>query len=272
MIRKNLLTKRKQSGLSLIELMISIVIGLIILAASLAVYVLIFKGTVIALRSSQLNYDLDNLMLVMTHDIRRAGYWGGAVSGWDIDDQINPFMAAGVDLTINNDWDGLGNDCIVYSYDFNNNGIVDNSELVGFRRNSDASVSMRVQGTDPDSCDDAGGTWEQLTITEDSEQVSITDFNLSLGSLPPDTTIDGSGPYPAQVGFSQCDNVDDSVSAADPSVDCSGYSPAPSTGDTLAVRRVVNIRITGQAGRDSEIYKSLSSSVRVGNDALKAAP
>ena len=281
LIRQRYRKQHLQTGLSLIELMISIAIGLIILAASIAVYVLIFKGTVLALRSSQLNYDMDNLMLVVTHDIRRAGFWGGAVSGWDIDDTENPFTASGADISINTDWLGDGSNlhCVTYSYDFDGDGNFDNDsdgqadgddvrELVGFRLNDNGSISMRVAGTAPGSCTE--GTWEELTVTENSEQVTITDFDVSSSVLPADTTIDGAGPYPGQTAFSQCDNIDDAVSTADSSLDCTGLTN--NTGDTLAVRRVINIRLTGQAGRDSEIYKSLSASVRLGNDALKPAP
>lgn len=263
--------------------MISIVVGLITLAAAVTVYILVFKGTVLNIRSTQLNYDIDNLMLLMTNDIRRAGYWGGAVLGED-DVTGNPFMQADTDITINTDWDGKGNHCVVYSYDLDGDGQFDSDsdgladgddtrELVGFRLNDDETISMRLEGTDPDSCLDSGGTWQVLTVTANNEQVRITDFDISFSSLPADTTNgDGAGPYQAQTADSLCDNINDSVSAADASVDCLGYTPAPVSGALLAIRRIVNIRITAESGSDSEVVKSLTASVKLGNDALKLAP
>jgi len=274
---------KHQAGMSLIELMISIVVGLITIAAAITVYVLVFKGTVLAIRSTQLNYDIDNLMLLMTNDIRRAGFWGGAVldnNGNAVNVTANPFMQNNTDIFINAD-----RDCIVYSYDLDGDGNFDNdadgladgddkAELVGFRFNSASkSISMRLEGTDPDSCDDAGGTWQELTVTSNSEQVEITDFEVSFEPLSPDTSGgDGVGPYQAQTSSSLCDNIDDTGSNADSSVDCSGYSPVPSENDLLAVRRIVNIRVTAQSSKDSDIYKSLTASVKLGNDALKLAP
>jgi len=271
-----------QKGFTLIELMISILIGLFIIAAAITVYVLIFRGTTDAIRSSRLNYDLNSLVLLMENDIRRAGYWAGARSGWDFtDDGLNPFTAAstGADLTIYSDWNGAGDYCVLYAYDRDGEGDIDSNEAYGFRANIDGSISMRLSVTDPSasssmaSCADSDGTWEPITVTFDGESIRITDFFASTVSVAADSSgADGSGPYPPQSSSSQCDNADDVVSTADATIDCSTLSPSPSSGDVLSIRRIVNLRVSGQVGRDSNVYKSLATSVTLGNDAIKLVP
>ena len=254
----------------MVELMVSVLLGLVVVGAAVAVYLSMVFSSTSTVRSARLNYDMGSLLLFMTNDLRRAGYWGGVVAG--ANPLSNPFTSDAEDIQIFADWDGNGNSCIVYAYDSNNDGLLQDGERFGFRLNDDGSLGIRLDGTVLASCADADGTWERITVQDDSEVVQITHLQFSLTDLPEDTDgSDGEGPYPAQDQTSVCDNVDDAVppSQPDPTPDCSGgVAATPLTGDALVTRRIVNIRMTGQMGRDAEISRSLLATVKVGNDRL----
>lgn len=265
----------RQAGFSLVELMVSVLLGLVVVGAAVAVYLSMVFSSTGTVRSARLNYDMGSLMLFMTNDLRRAGYWGGVVAG--ANPLLNPFTSEDEDVQIITNWDGLGlgNDCIVYSYDSDDDGLLQDGERFGFRLNNDGSLGIRLDGTVLDDCNN--GTWEIITVQDDSEVVQITDLQFSFVALAADdgSTTAGVGPYPAQTQFSLCDNVDDAVPPAqpDPTPDCSGgVATAPVTGDAMVTRRIINIRMTGQMGRDQEISRSLVATVKVGNDRLWLEP
>ena len=147
---------RKQSGFGLTELMIGMVVGLIIIAGVITVYMSIVKGSSDTLKSAKLNQELSAAMAIMVQDIRRAGYWGTA----EPDNLNNPFMVAGTsDLNIL-DVSNTG-DCILYTYDLNSNGS-SNNEFFGFKLENGQIMMRTGNGTTTADCTD--GTW--LTVTD----------------------------------------------------------------------------------------------------------
>ncbi|PKM36568.1 MAG: hypothetical protein CVV06_10385 [Gammaproteobacteria bacterium HGW-Gammaproteobacteria-10] len=240
---------KKQTGFTLPELMISLLLGLIVIGGTIAIYISTIRGSADTIRSARLNHDVDSLMTLMINDIKRAGYWGGAING--VDARTNPFTSAVNNVQIIND------DCIVYSYDANDDGNVNNNEMFGFRLNNDGSVSMRLSGTTLASCDDADGTWQRMTVSEGGEQVNITGLEFSFASL---------AGTPALPATSRCLNV--TTDTIDNDIDCTNVI----TGDDIAQRRVVNIRLIGEMGRDATIRKTLVGTVKLGNDRLYQEP
>lgn len=67
-----------QSGFSLSELMISMVLGLIVMGAALTIFTLVFQTNADSLRRQHLNQDMRAVMAIVTHDIQRAAHWGRA--------------------------------------------------------------------------------------------------------------------------------------------------------------------------------------------------
>lgn len=67
----------KQKGMTLIELMISIVIGLIVTATMVAIFSTTSSTNNKTLRITHLDQDLRALMNAVTRETRRAGYWAG---------------------------------------------------------------------------------------------------------------------------------------------------------------------------------------------------
>lgn len=70
---------KKQYGLSLVEMMVSLVIGMIVISGALYLATTSMTVSRDNIRMSFLNQELSNAMNLMTKDLRRAGYWGGAV-------------------------------------------------------------------------------------------------------------------------------------------------------------------------------------------------
>jgi len=68
-----MMNRIKQSGITIIELMISITIGLILIASVSTVYVAHAVNSLKTLQMSKLNQELSQLMSLMVKDIRRAG-------------------------------------------------------------------------------------------------------------------------------------------------------------------------------------------------------
>ncbi|KAF3977512.1 MAG: prepilin-type N-terminal cleavage/methylation domain-containing protein [Methylococcales symbiont of Iophon sp. n. MRB-2018] len=149
---------RSQRAFSLIELLISITIGLLMTTATLSIYLSVVKADSDSLKIIRLNQDLRATMGLIVRDLRRAGFNANAAT--DIIGTIpSPFQ------TLN-----VGESCINYSYDFNRNGDLDANENFAFRLNAGA-IEMSRHKTD---CTNGG--WETLT---DKFLTNISVFNVT---------------------------------------------------------------------------------------------
>lgn len=153
-------------GFSLVELMVAIGVGLVVAAAITSLFISLVRSDSSNLKSIRLNQELRATMSLMTRDLRRAGFNNDAVDDV-LASSANPFQQ----MTV-----GAGNDCIIYAYDENKDGVyVASDELFGFRLNGDAIA--RLNGAD---C--AGGG----TKITDDDLIAITEFTVSDPDLPGD--------------------------------------------------------------------------------------
>lgn len=242
----------KQSGVSLIELMIGMLVGLIVVGGVATVYVATVQSSGQTLRSSRLNQEMGALMQIMTNDIRRAGFWGAATA--DTVDE-NPFSVEGQtalsvrDVGTNADAGNTGSgDCILYSYDLNIDDDVDTtdtggSELFGFKLDSTA-VDMRT-GCSAGACTAAladsctVGSWTAVT---DASTVSIDALTFDLGEA-------------------KCINVTQDAE------DC--YTNATVSDDLTVEIREVKITLTASLVSDSTVRATMTQTVRVRNDMIR---
>ncbi len=172
----------KQHGFSLVELMISITVGLVVLGGVVSIFSSSVKSNADALRMTRLNQELQATMSMMTRDIRRAGYWGNAtnaigsllVSGVETRPNTNPFDDPVTRVVTGNHGTEPTNSCITYSYDRNGDGNINSSpnERFGFRLRSGA-VEFREGGA---ACTAVG--WERIT-DERSTRITLLQFTLS---------------------------------------------------------------------------------------------
>ncbi len=151
-----------QRGVTIIELMISIALGLLLLAAATAMTTksMVMNGD--TLKSVKLNQDLDSVIQVMVNDIRRAGYSGGVF-----------------DYADNEDLNIVNSSCVLYGYDLDQNGSLDNYEKFGFRLTG-SEIEMRTTCNAGATCatDCTTGTWAPLT---DDARITVT--GLAFDSL-----------------------------------------------------------------------------------------
>ncbi len=228
----------RAKGFTLIELMIAILVGFIVVAAVLTIYFSTVRGSSNTLKLTRLNQDMGVAMLIMTNDIRRAGYWGGAVTGANL--TLNPFT----DVEVRNVGAGalqvpvagtpVTGNCITYSYDANawpnaayniaDSDAPEAAEFFGFRLANNA-IQIKTQGTTSQAvaCDD--GTWVNLT---DPDEVTITNLQFTLSAE---------------------------------------YSATNSAGNTVTARSV-GITLTGRSESDATIDGSMSDVVKIRNNLI----
>lgn len=270
---------KKQSGFSLIELMIGITVGLIILAG---VVTLMAKTTFSGLenvRAIQLDQQVRGAMDFIHRDLQRAGW----VNAWDpapaeADPDLADYLGVDAitlfgDITLGNCDAGTGLcECVLYSYDRNADGEqgvgpagaagagqnTDNFELYGFRFNANA-IEMRISG-DAHECD--SGEWRDITdasvnVTALSFEHGIIETTTPEDPLTYDGALDGVHMYVA------LDSDDDSCTAnADPDI---GDECVCAAGDTCLEKRKFNVVIDAELVSDPGINVRIRNQVAVKN-------
>lgn len=179
------------AGFSLVELMISILVGVTVLSGVVSIYVTSVQSSGSTLKITGLNQELRNTMDIMTRDIRRAGYWGGVNGAIGAVTAVGPPATAASNtnpfenLVISAFGGEAAGSCITYTYDdAGNGGAVVAADQKGFRLNNQA-VELRKDGL---AC--TAGGWENITDENTSE---ITQLLFTLVAQPP-IDIDGTGP------------------------------------------------------------------------------
>lgn len=256
-----------QRGFTLVELLISVTIGLLITSATIFIYVSVAQSSTITLKASKLNQELAALLTVMTNDIRRAGYSNDGLANitTNIFSATDDTALEVIDnMTDNNQIaanSAAGGECIVYAYDSNDDGNLDDTDIGGFRLNNGV-VQMRQQGdvvsnaNDHDNCNDADDTWLDMT---DGSLVTITNLNFALdnseclnASEPDGLDNDGDG---------DIDNAEE--------VDCYTEVPANGSGNLTVETRGVTISVTGNLVNDTAVTLTLNEDIRVRNDLIR---
>lgn len=140
---------KTQKGITLIELMIAILIGLIVLSATIGIFITSLKSNSDTLKMVRLNQELQAVMTLMTRDIRRSGYWGITTPG-----TVNAYA-----FNKNND---VGvNTCIVTKYDIDGDGAAGGNDYIGYKWNTN-QIEMKVASASF-SCASPGSGWQALT-------------------------------------------------------------------------------------------------------------
>ncbi|WP_334153610.1 PilW family protein [Tepidimonas sp.] len=132
-----------QRGLSLIELMVAITIGLIIVLGAAMMILPINQTTTSTTRASRMNTDARAMLDLFTNELQRAGYQSPAAD--------NPYIRIQED----------GN-CIVYGY-AENPGSAVLWHAFRFNANTRQMQAVYNRGTPPAACSAAGLPWMSLT-------------------------------------------------------------------------------------------------------------
>lgn len=153
----------RQRGLSIVELLVGLAVGLLILASATRFLTDGLRDSRSLLLESRLMQDLRTAADVVTRDLRRAGYWGAAEAGiWNPSSGsalANPYAAV-APATAASDTVSFE-----FSRDATENNAVDSNEQFGFRLRNGA-LQMRL----------GGANWQALT---DSETLTVTGFSVT---------------------------------------------------------------------------------------------
>lgn len=159
--------RRAQRGVSIVELMVGVAIGLVVVGAAIHLSGRNIAASRGMLAEIRVNQDLRAVADLVTRDLRRAGYWDNAVLGTlttatSTTAQANPYSAVS----------SLSN---TVAYSFSRDSVEDNAlgsgEQFGFRLMNGA-VEMQT----------AAGSWQAVT---DNGAVTVTQFTIT----PATTTL-----------------------------------------------------------------------------------
>lgn len=250
--------KRRQSGVTLIELMIAVLIGLIMTAAAITLYVNYLKNTSDNVALIRLNQDMRSVMDIMVRDIRRAGFVTSEPDANFTCLQQNAFadiniLESGTSTLVEND--DLGT-CILYAYNRNDNiptgqcnvsafTVAEDRDRFGFRLDTDnATIQMKV----PDN----SGSMSDCSIDDDWEPITEPDVSYDLDFKMSEKELDMT--YMLEEGIQVCPPAPSSVD------ECIGCE----SGDQCLTIRDVEIRLEGTLadGTTQEIQER----VRIRND------
>lgn len=176
--------KNRQLGITLIEMMIAMLVGLLLMAGAISVFITTVQSNADNLRMIRLEQDLRSTMTLITRELRLAGSWSGA-----LDDTINNTPPVGntiysVAPVVNAD-----GDCISFQYGKDVDNILDNDERFGFRLNGNEVQYQQNPGAA--GCD--GNGWSSLTVQDATTQIDTLAFVLNVGARVTDITVNLSG-------------------------------------------------------------------------------
>jgi type IV pilus assembly protein PilW len=142
--------RRLARGMSLVELMVGLTIGLFIVAGTLTLFANQISSARRLLQEARLHHEMRSAMDLVTRDLRRAGAWDNAVLGVAVKPNLYQPIAVFRDAP--------GSDRIEHQFtrDANTpargkeNDIVDNNEWFGFRlRNGVLQMKLGDSGYQP---------------------------------------------------------------------------------------------------------------------------
>lgn len=152
----------RQRGLSLVELMVGLAIGLFIVAMATTLLLHRIREHRALLVESRLTQDLRTAADLVARDLRRAGYWGESTAGLPRSGAApaaNPYTALAPTAAAS---DAVG---FRFSRDASENHTVDGNEQFGFRLRR-GTIEMLL----------GSGNWQALT---DSGTMTVTAFSVT---------------------------------------------------------------------------------------------
>jgi type IV pilus assembly protein PilW len=216
-------------GLSVVELMVGLAVGMFIAAAALLSSVNLTESTRRVLLEARLNQDLRATMDMVTRHLRRAGYWGNAQAG--ARDSAGTAVRYATTGYAEVSPSGAAASSVTLRIAQDSDDSAESDEAFEFRLAADAQgigrLQVRLAGAT---------TYQDLT---DPAITNVTDFSVE--------------PQAASA-----------VSLSCPGACGSGSLPAC---PTLQVRRY-RVSLSAQASFDPAVQRSLQASVRLRNDAL----
>ena len=239
-----------QRGLSIIEFMVGIAVGLFVVGGATKLFVDYLGSNRKAMLETRVNQDLRAAADLIVRDLRRASYWRNATAGIYIGAAAptvtNPYAA----ITYNS-----GSGQLKYSYSKDNVDALD-AATEEFGVMADGALRLLI-----------GGIWQPIT---DPSVMTVAAADLSIPVVST-RTVDLYASCPCR-GRLTC--TDDSFKILDPSTGAIGvnYANRP-----IVVVREYELRITGRStlasANDQPVVRQIRERVRPRNDlAMGACP
>ena len=153
---------RPQRGLSLVELLVGLALGLLVVAAGTMLLTQQLREHRALLLEARLMQDLRTAADLVARDLRRAGYWGDATAGtWSPSQpqRANPYAALAPAAAAS---DAAS---LAYSRDATENHLLDSNEQFGLRLRNRA-IELQL----------GRGNWQALT---DATLLTVTAFRIT---------------------------------------------------------------------------------------------
>jgi type IV pilus assembly protein PilW len=226
----------RQRGLSIIEFMVGVAIGLLIVGGATKLMVDNLASNRVLLLETRVNQDLRAAADIIARDLRRAGYWESATSGvWGTGATsvtANSYSAWGAASTTST------STSVNYAYARDTNNAVDNNEKVGFQLATVSGVGvLQIQ-------DGLDSGWQSLT---DPTTVDITGFSVTM--------------TPQSRDLSSYCNCLKTLTCTLTSIAATGNAP------TLWIRQY-EFQLDGKSVVNDSIKRTIKETVRVRNDQL----
>ena len=174
-------SSRRQTGASLMEVLVAMSISLVVTAAMVALMSNTLGTTTRIIKMTKLTDDLRVAMQMMTRDVRRSNY-----NAWALLCYANEDCADDGSITAAGDVTIVDGSCFWFETDRSKDGDSTNDAAGGFRRRSEVRDGQEIgwiemytgaPGADDtvDPCDPDSGGWVEIT---NPENVNITVFSI----------------------------------------------------------------------------------------------
>ena len=226
-------SRPSERGLSLVELMVGMVIGLFVVVGVLTVFVTNLVGSRNLVRDVRVNQDLRIAADLIARDLRRAGYWANATEGvlntaTSTATTTNPYNAISGTY-------GATSSAVNYNFARDTNDTLNSNESFGFRL-SGGAIQIQLDSTP---------NWQSVTdpdiVTVTKFQITDVKTEIAVGDLCT-RGCNTSPPTPKSAPTTAC--------------------PSP---PTLTTHRF-DIVIEANAANDATVKRTLRESVRVRNN------
>jgi prepilin peptidase dependent protein B len=232
--------RRLSRGLSLVELLVGVAVGLFIVGGATKMVVDNLNSNRRALLETRVNQDLRAAADLIARDLRRSGYWQNAASGvWSGAGSPTPNPHRTVTVAGTSD---LGT--IAYSYAKDNDDTLDTNEQFGYEVSASGVLQYQAASGVPVQPITDPGT---VTMTSDGFKITTTERSVELS------------------GYCNCMTTLKCV-AADFAVGGTYYASRP-----LTLVREYEIRIKGSSATDPLVTREIRETVRVRNDEISGS-
>lgn len=152
---------QRNRGFTLIELMVSLVLGLVVIGGVMGVFVSTYQANSQNIKAIRLNEEMRAVVSLMSRDIRRAGEktidWTSTGPAWYA--TANPFSTENAWVVSNMNTASAGS-CIRLAYSISSTG-TDDTNRFGYRLNPTTGQVQAYNHNNQWNCDGSG--WQSVT-------------------------------------------------------------------------------------------------------------